>query len=572
MAFTRPHRRAIAIILGLTLFAAALGVLEPLVLRHIFDSLTGASDLEAALIGVGVFAAVGVAREIDAGIATWLTWRTRLAIQYALLGATVERLHRLPTEFHKSEGVGAVMTRLDRGIQGFVGALNEIAFNLVPAIAYLVFGLIVMFALEWRLTLVVLAFAPIPALIAARAAPAQTHREQTLLESWSKIYSRFNEVLSGLVTVRSFAMEDVEKSRFLGAVSSANQVVVRGVGFDTRVGAAQNAVAMIARVCAIGLGAVLIARGQITIGTLVAFLGYVGGAFGPVQNLAGMYKTLRTATVSIDTIFSILDAQEHLGDAPDAIEVTGLRGDVEIEDVHFGYRPERPILSGVDLRVRAGETVALVGPSGSGKSTIMSLLQRFYDPWQGEVRVDGIDVRRLKQSSLRRQIGVVLQEPVLFNDSVAANIAYGRPDATPAQVEAAARAAHAADFIELMPQGYQTKVGERGALLSVGERQRIAIARALLKDPAILILDEATSALDAESEALVQEAIDRLVVGRTTMIIAHRLATVVNADRIVVLRHGKVIEEGSHDALLRASGYYASLVAKQSRGMLPERE
>jgi ATP-binding cassette subfamily B protein len=569
LAFARPHRRQIAVIVGLTLLTAIFSAIEPLVLRFVLDALAVAGELTPALFGIALFAVIGLVREIGGGFATYLTWKIRLAIQFSLLSKAVDRLHRLPIEHHRNEGVGAVMTRLERGIQGLTTALGEIAFHLIPAVAYLSFGIILMLTLDWRLTLLVLVFAPIPALIATRAAPSQTRREQALLKRWTKIYSRFGEVLSGLVTVRSFAMEDAEKERFLGDVSSANQVVVRGVGFDARVAMAQTTTALIARVCAIAAGALLVSRGEITIGTLVAFLGYVGGAFTPVQNLASMYKTLRTATVSIDAIFSILDAQEHLGDAPDAIEVKRIEGHVAIERVRFGYRDDRPLLLGIDLHARAGETIALVGPSGSGKSTLMALLQRFYDPWDGVVRVDGIDVRRLKQSSLRKQIGVVLQEPILFNDTIATNIAYGRPDATPAQVEAAARAAHADEFIRKLPRGYQTSVGERGALLSVGERQRIAIARALLKDPAILILDEATSALDAESESYVQDAIDRLIVGRTTFIIAHRLATVIHAHRIIVLRQGQIIEEGPHPSLLKAKGYYASLIARQSRGMLP---
>ncbi len=569
LAFTRPHRAQIAIIVGLSLLTAIFSAVEPLILRFVLDALATIRELTPALVGVVLFAVLGLVREVGSGFATYLTWKVRLAIQFSLLSKAVDRLHRLPIEHHRSEGVGAVMTRLERGIQGFTSALGEIAFHMIPAIAYLSLGVVLMLMLDWRLTLLILVFAPIPALIAARAAPSQTQREQALLTRWTKIYARFGEVLSGLVTVRSFAMEDSEKERFLRDVSSANQVVVRGVGFDARVGAAQTTAALMARVCAIAVGAWLVSRGEITIGTLVAFLGYVGGAFTPVQNLASMYKTLRTATVSIDAIFSILDAQEHLGDAPDAIDVTHIDGHVSIEQVRFGYRDDRPLLLGIDVHVRAGETIALVGPSGSGKSTLMALLQRFYDPWEGAVRVDGIDVRQLKQSSLRKQIGVVLQEPVLFNDSIATNIAYGRPDATPAQVEAAARAAHADEFIRRLPRGYQTNVGERGALLSVGERQRIAIARALLKDPAILILDEATSALDAESESYVQDAIDRLIVGRTTFIIAHRLATVVHAHRILVLRQGRILEEGSHPSLLRANGYYASLIARQSRGMLP---
>lgn len=228
------------------------------------------------------------------------------------------------------------------------------------------------------------------------------------------------------------------------------------------------------------------------------------------------------------------------------------------------------MLQGVSLTVRAGETLALVGPSGSGKSTITALIQRFYDPQSGAVRLDGRDVRELKQSAIRRDIAVVLQDPVLFNDTIANNIAYGRPDATREQIEEAARAAHAHDFIMRMPEGYDTVVGERGGRLSVGERQRISIARALIKDPPIVILDEATSALDAETEATIQAALERLLVGRTALVIAHRLSTVVHADRIVVLRNGVIIEEGPHRDLVAHRGYYATLVHEQTRGLLPD--
>jgi ATP-binding cassette, subfamily B, bacterial len=372
------------------------------------------------------------------------------------------------------------------------------------------------------------------------------------------------------VTVKSFAMEDAEKKRFLDEVNSANEVVIRGVGVDSGVGAAQNLVQIAARVAALALGGVLVLRGEITVGTLVAFLGYVGGLFGPVLGLSGVYKTLRTARVSVDEVYAILDAQDLLGDAPHAQEVSHVRGEIELSRVRFGYHPGGPpLLDGIDLTIRPGEWVAVVGPSGAGKSTLVALLQRFYDPSEGAVRVDGRDIRELKQISLRRHIGVVLQDPLLFNESVLDNIAYGCPDAKFSEIEAAARAANAHGFVSRLPDGYHTVIGERGSRLSVGERQRIAIARTLLKDPPILILDEPTSALDAESEQLVQQALDRVTKGRTTLVIAHRLATVVHADRIVVLRGGRIVEQGSHAELLARGGYYAGLVEKQTRGLLP---
>ncbi len=563
LEFLRPLRLAIALILSLCLLVAALNAAEPLVMRSLFDGISRGRDVVVrSVIALVVLAAL---REGLGAFASWLTWRSRLRLQHGLLDASVGRLHDLPLTYHQGAGgVGATMTRLDRGIQGFVGAFTEVAFNVLPAIVYLSLSVAVMVRLDWRLALVVLGCAPLPALVGAWAAPEQTRRERTLLDRWSRIYARFHEVLSGIVTVKSFAMEDDERRRFLDDVEDANRVVERGVGVDNKIAAAQNLIVAGARIAAVAVGGALVIRGAMTVGTLIAFLGYVAGLFGPVQGLTGVYRTLHKAQVSLDTVFDVLDARDHLRDAPDARDAGRLRGDVRFEGVCFAYPGGRgPLITGIDLHVRAGERVALVGPSGAGKTTMMALLQRFHDPLRGRVLVDGADVRELQQRSLRRNIGVVLQDALLFNDSVVANITYGRKDAAFTEVFAAARAAHAHEFIQRLPRGYETIVGERGGRLSAGERQRVAIARALLKDPAILILDEATSALDAESEHLVQSALDRLVQGRTTFVIAHRLATVISADRIVVLRHGRIEEIGSHVELVRRDGYYASLIRRQ---------
>lgn len=564
MIFVRPFRRVVCFILALTLGGAALSAVEPLVLKYLFDQLGTGGKFQNVGLAVGGLLLLGLGHEAILALSSWLTWRVRLGVHYGLLEATVDRLHSLPLTFHREESVGGIMTKLDRGIQGFLEALSEMAFNVLPALVYLALSFVVMVRLDGRLSWVVLAFTPLPALIGAWAAEKQTRRERNLLDRWAKIYSRFNEVLSGILTVKSFAMEDEEKRRFLHGVHEANAVVVHGVGFDSGVGAAKNLVVMLARIAAIAFGSLFILRGEMTVGTLIAFLGYVGGLFGPVQGLTGIYQTLRRASVSLSTIYSILDAQDHLSDAPNACEVQSLRGEVLFANVAFAYNEKKPILRRIDLYVRPGEMVALVGPSGAGKTTLMALLQRLYDPTSGAILVDGVDLRALRQRSLRRQIGVVLQEALLFNDSVRNNIAYGRPGASQREIIAAAKAAHADDFIARLPEGYETLVGERGGRLSAGERQRVAIARALLKNPPILILDEATSALDAESEALVQEALARLVKGRTTFVIAHRLSTVVGADRILVLKEGEIIESGDHETLIRADGYYASLVRRQA--------
>jgi ATP-binding cassette subfamily B protein len=569
LAFAFPFRRSVLAIFIITLFLAAINAAEPLILKYIFDNLAPHSTTHVLFLGIGLLLGLGVFREIATAFSSWLTWHARLGMHYSLLESTVERLHRMPLGFHQADGVGAIMTKLDRSIQGFLTGITEILFNIFPALLYLAISIVVMLKLNWKLAVIVMCFLPVPAIIAALAGPEQNRRERDLLDKWSRIYSRFNEVLSGIVTVRSFSMEDAEKQRFLKDVNAANRVVIRGVGRDTGLGAATNLVVTFARIAAIALGGMLVLKETITVGTLIAFLGYVGGLFGPVQGLTGIYQTIQRAYVSLDEIFSILDFQEHLGDAPNAMEVTNVKGRMSFIGVKFHYEdPTRPILNGIDIEVNAGQTLAIVGPSGSGKTTLMALVMRFYDPQEGAILLDGHDLRTLKQRSLRRNIGTVLQDPLLFNDTVRSNIAYGRPEASIEEVKEAARAANAYTFISHLPETYETMVGERGSRLSVGERQRIAIARALLKDPPILVLDEATSSLDAESEALVQEALDRLMKGRTTFVIAHRLATVVHADRIIVLKHGVIAESGTHDELMRRRGYYSTLVERQTRGLI----
>jgi ATP-binding cassette, subfamily B, bacterial len=572
LQFVRPYRRPLAGVLGLALVLSSLSAIDPLVMKYLFDELerrTGLTTLAFIMAGLVVLELV------RAGLQAWLgilSWDVRLGVEYTVREQVVSKLNSLPISFHQREGVGGTMNRVNQGISGYVGAFSDVAFNLFPTLLYLILSVTAMLQMEWRLALAVIVFTPLPALVGARAAPEQMRRERRLVERWSSIYSRFNEVLAGIMTVKGYVMEEEEKRRFLEGVREGNEIVRRGVRTDNRTGTLRTLAATAARLAALALGGYFALTGEITVGTLVAFLGYIGGLFGPVQGLTNAYQAFRRVSVSLETIFGILDADDVVGDSPGAADVRPLRGEVEFRNVSFGYQPGSAVLRGISLTARPGETIALVGPSGSGKTTLATLLQRFYSVSEGAITIDSVDIRDMTQHSLRSQIGVVFQDAHLFNDTVGANIAYGRPQATHEEIEAAARAAHAHSFIMDLPEGYDTIVRERGTRLSGGQRQRIAIARALLKNPPILILDEATSALDSESERLIQQALRTLLQGRTAFVIAHRLSTVRDADRIVVIKDGEIGEVGSHAELLTLGGYYASLVARQTEGFLEESE
>jgi ATP-binding cassette subfamily B protein len=572
LEFVRPYRRTLIAVTCLALFLAALSAIDPLVMKYLFDQLGAGTGLSKFSLAIAALVILEITR---AGLQAWLgvlSWDVRLGVDYTVRERVMGKLNSLPMSFHQEETIGATMNRINAGINGCVTAFCDTAFNLLPTLLYLVLSVAAMLRMEWHLAIAVIVFAPVPALIGAWAAPEQEQRERRLVERWNSIYGRFNEVLAGMMTVKGFAMEEEEKRRFLAGVREGNVVVRRGVRTDNYTGTLRSLAATAARLAALALGGYVVYRGEMTLGTLVAFLGYIGGLFGPVQGLTNTYQTLRRATVSLEAIFNILDADDVVADSPGAADLRPLRGEVEFRTVSFGYQAGSSVLKNINLTVRAGETIALIGPSGSGKTTMATLLQRFYRVTEGAITIDGVDIRDMTQHSLRSQIGVVFQDAHLFNDTVRANIAYGRPDASQEEVEMAARAAQAHGFIADLPEGYDTIVRERGSRLSGGERQRIAIARALLKNPPILILDEATSALDVESEHLIQRALKALLHGRTAFVIAHRLSTVRNADRIVVIKDGEIVEAGNHNELLAQGGYYASLLNKQTTGFFEESE
>jgi ATP-binding cassette, subfamily B, bacterial len=572
MPWLRGFGRPIGRVIGLALLLATATAAAPLAVMHLVDSLARVAAAQSptaarnilialALVALAELAQVWLSRLLEAR-----SWRVRLDLDFALRQRVTARLHQLPLAFHQQHTVGGTVSRVNTSINGFVTAVAELAFKALPAVAYLALALAALVELDWRLALAVCVFAPLPALIGMRAAPEQTQRDRALLTHWTQTFGRWAEVLAGIRTVKGFAMEGAEERRFLDAVAQGNAHVTRGARRDARTASLQGLSAAAARLSVAAIGAWLVLHGEATVGTLVAGLQYVGGLFGPIQGLTNVYGTVRRAGVSLESVSAILDAPDAVADAPGARDIVVTQGAVTFESVSFEYGDGRPVLREVSLAVAPGETVALVGPSGCGKTTLLSLLERLYAPTAGRILVDGMDVRECTQRSLRSQLGTVMQDVHLFNDTILANITYGTTHARREEAEAAARAANAHEFIERLPAGYDTMVGERGAGLSGGQKQRIAIARALLKKPPILILDEATSALDNESEALVQAALRRLTRGRTTLVVAHRLSTVVDADRIVVLRGGRIEAIGTHAQLLAQDGYYARLFERRSQG------
>jgi ATP-binding cassette subfamily B protein len=569
----RFWKPALAVFL-LTLVSTAIASTEPLLQKYYFDALTGGDPAKWATEGwttdkVMIWLLAGmvglvIISEAFQFVSNYLNWRLRTNIDARLLDAVSTHVYNLSMSYHDKETVESLRTRIDKAVHSFCEVLFDIGFKTLPNVLYLASTAVFMVMLSRELSIVALIFAPIPAIIGYFWGRVWEKREELMFKRWVAIFSRFHETLSLIKTVKSFVMEDRERNRFLTEVANTQVVVRQGVLSDGFFNAGKNMALAAGRIAVLAFGAFLIFKHQATLGTLVAFLSYYAGLVGPVEGLAKLWGSVKKLQVYLRVLYDILETPEDVADAPDAVELKNVKGNVAFKNVEFGYRQDRQILNGIDFTVPAGSTVALVGPSGSGKSTVTGLLCRFYDTWAGSVEVDGIDIRKVTQKSLRRNIGVVLQETVLFNDTLKANLAIARPDATEQELMAAARAASVDTFAEKMPQKYDTNVGERGSLLSGGERQRVAIARTLVKDPPILIFDEASSNLDSESESIVQEAIDKQRGQKTMFIIAHRLSTIRNADIILVLDKGRVVERGTHRELIELGGLYSRLVALQT--------
>jgi ABC-type multidrug transport system fused ATPase/permease subunit len=427
----------------------------------------------------------------------------------------------------------------------------------------LVGGAIILFVLDWRLAALVMIPVPILAL-------AFRHYNTKIRPVYRRVRARLGDInaklqdnLSGIRVIQAFAREDMEYKRFSSESERYYQARVKGIRYWSIFFPAIRFFGAMGTVIVLGVGSVMVVKGELSLGTLVAFIAYIASIYDPINRLTEVDNIFQEAIAAGERIFELLDETTEIKDAPDAIALPIIRGEMAFDQVYFQYGSGDQVLQEINFTMAPGEVVALVGPSGAGKTSIANLICRFYDPVKGRVAIDGHDLRHIKLNSLRRQVAVVLQDSFLFNNTVAENLHYGKPDATEDELIAAAQAANAHDFIMQLPNGYDTEIGERGVRLSGGQKQRLALTRAILADPRILILDEATSSVDAEAEYLIQQALERVLKGRTALVIAHRLSTIRNADKIIVLDRGRIAEVGKHAALMRQGGLYNQLYQRQ---------
>lgn len=470
-----------------------------------------------------------------------------------------QHLQKLSISYHESHRVGETIARLTNDIGNIQHSVSRTLIDLIYQVLLLTGTLFAIVILNWKLALLTIFAFPLVFLVVSLAGQRIRTISRHIQEKIADIASILQETLIGIRVVKAFSMEKKEILRFNKQNESSFTVSMHSAKIMAILNPLVELLFMAGLALVFWYGGKEVISGHLTKGALVSFFGYIGLAMAPLSSITNNLSSIQSALASADRIFELLDQKVEIKDAPDAVELLETKGEVIFQDVTFGYQSDQLVLSHIDLMARSGEIIALVGPSGAGKTSLANLIMRFYDPLSGRILIDGIDIAKVKMESLRKHIGLVPQESVLFGMSVKENIAYGTSEAKQVEIEAAARAANAHDFIMGLSEGYDTRVGERGASLSGGQRQRLAIARALLRNPQILILDEATSALDNESEKLIQEALERLMKGKTTFIIAHRLSTIQHADKIIVLDNGVIVEQGTHVELLKSGGLYRKL-------------
>ncbi len=564
LEFLRPFRWQMALAFLCMLVESGFTLLTPYLIKIAIDENIAQGDLAAltqtALLIAASFIGLFFASAGQRYLVSWVGQRVLGNLRSQLF----RHLQKLPVGYHDTHIVGVTVSR----VMNDVAEINEL---LTQGVITLIGDLLVLFGIVWVMVsmdarLALLTFTVLPLMVLATVLFTRVARS-AFRETRSKVAAVVGDLaedLSGMRAIQAFAQEGTSQARFKRVNTENRDAYINAMSLSFIFLPSIEFLGMLATAIVLWFGGQAVAEGALTIGVLVAFLSYISRFFQPIQELSRMVTTLQSAMAGGEQVLKLLDTPPSVADMPGALELPPVKGDVILEKVSFQYREDTPeILHEIDLSIPAGQTLALVGPTGAGKTSIASLVARYYDVSSGAVCIDGMDVREVTQSSLRRQVCVVPQDPFLFSRSISENIRYARPEATDIEVKQAAELANAHTFIASLPDGYQTRVLEGAANLSVGQRQLVSLARALLADPRVLVLDEATANIDTVTETLIQEALARLLKGRTAIVIAHRLSTVRNADRIVVINEGRITEQGSHQSLLAQKGLYYELYEKQ---------
>jgi ABC-type multidrug transport system fused ATPase/permease subunit len=557
--FLWPYRYGMGCAALCMIGGAASQLLAPYVVKRSIDEYIATGDAPGltrmVLFYIGIALAGWLLQYGDTLLMTRVAQRVLLDLRQAVF----RQLMRLELRFYDRTAVGQLMSRVQNDVSTLQDVLTTGLLGVLGDLLLLVGILAVMISMHVKLTLVTCTVLPISVLLTAYWRRHARRLFRVVRVTLARVNTRLQENIAGVRVIQSLVSEDHNLQRFIRVNDEHLAANLDSARMSSLFFPAMEVVSILAIALVVVYGGPLALAGEISAGTFVAFVLYMNRFFEPIRDLGFRWSNLQMAMASGERIFQILDTQPDIREAPSPVPMPRMRGDITLEHVHFSYQPESPVLCDISLQVPAGQNIAIVGPTGAGKTTLINLLARFYDVTSGAVRVDGVDVRQIALSDLRRQMGMVLQEPFLFSGTVRDNIRYGRLSASDADIEAAAKAIGIHDRIMQLARGYDTPVHERGALLSHGQRQLISFVRALLADPRLLILDEATASIDTETERLIQSGLATLLRGRTAFIIAHRLSTVKHADRIVVLEQGRLVESGSHETLMQQQGLYYRL-------------